>query len=178
MQRKSEENAVNCLKFIFVMAPETGFYPHFTCMFSLFAWRIYIMNMGCFSNEETKGNFLFKKANSPTEIELISSSQQSKGNLILRKSTLNIQWKDWCWSSNILATWCEELTHWKRYSCWKKLKAREEGDDRGWDGWMASLTQWIWVWGNSGRQWLTEKPGVLQVMGLQRVRHDLVTEQH
>ena len=52
------------------------------------------MNTGCFSNEETKGNFLLKKANSPTEIELISSSQQSKGNLILRKSTLNIQWKD------------------------------------------------------------------------------------
>ena len=62
----------------------------------------------------------------------------------VRKSVLNIHWKDWCWSwnSNTLATWCEELTHWKRPWCWERLKARGEGDDRGWDGWMASLTQW------------------------------------
>ena len=121
------------------MAPETGFYPHFTCMFSLFAWRIYIMNTGCFSNEETKGNFLFKKANSPTEIELISSSQQSKGNLILRKSTLNIQWKDWCWSSNILATWCEELTHWKKILVLEKVEGKRR---RGWQrmGWLDGIT--------------------------------------
>ena len=68
--------------------------------------------------------------------------------------TLNILWKDWCWNwnSNILATWCEELTHWKRPWCWKKkLRARGEGANRGWDGWMASLTQWTWVWSNSGR---------------------------
>ena len=60
---------------------------------------------------------------------------------ILRKSVLNIHWKDWCWSwnSNMPATWCEELTHWKRPWCWEILRAGE-GDDRGWDGWMASLT--------------------------------------
>ena len=65
-----------------------------------------------------------------------------------RKSVLNIHWKDWCWSrnSNTLATWCEEPTHWKRPWCWKKLKAGGERDDRGWDGWMASLTQRTWVW--------------------------------
>ena len=59
---------------------------------------------------------------------------------ILRKSVLNIHWKDWCWSwnSNALATWCEELTHWKRPWSWEWLKAGREGDDRGWDGWMAS----------------------------------------
>jgi len=58
-----------------------------------------------------------------------------------RKSVLNIHWKDWCWSnSNTLATWCEELTHWKRLWCWERLKAGGEGDDRGWDGWMAWLT--------------------------------------
>ena len=58
---------------------------------------------------------------------------------------LNVHWKDWWWSwnSNTLATWCKEPTHWKR------LKAGGEGDDRGWDGWMASLTQWTWVWVNS-----------------------------
>ena len=95
-----------------------------------------------------------------------------------RKPVLNILWKDWCWSwnSNTLATWCEEMTHWKRTWCWKCLKAGGEGDDRGWDGWMASLTHWTWVWVNSGSWWWTGKPGVLQSMGLQRIRHDWVTE--
>ena len=53
------------------------------------------------------------------------------------------------WNSNILATWCEELAHWKRPWCWEKLKDGGKGDDRGWDGWMASPTQWTWVWVNS-----------------------------
>ena len=52
----------------------------------------------------------------------------------------------------------------------------EEGDDRGWDGWMASPTQWTWVWASSGSWWWTGKPGVLQSLGSQRVRHDWVTE--
>ena len=56
----------------------------------------------------------------------------------------------WSWNSNFLATWCEELTHWKRLWCWERLKAGGDGDNRGWDGWMASLTQWTWVWVNSG----------------------------
>ena len=68
-----------------------------------------------------------------------------------RKSTLNIHWKDWCWSSNVLATWCEELTHWKKPWCWERLKAGGEGGNRGWDAWMASLAQRIWVWANSRR---------------------------
>ena len=60
-----------------------------------------------------------------------------------RRSLLSVHWKDWCWSwnSSTLATWCEELIHWKRPWCWEKLKAGE-GDDRGWDGWMASTTRW------------------------------------
>ena len=58
----------------------------------------------------------------------------------------------------------------------KRLRARGEGDDRGWDGWMASLTQRTWVWANSGRMWRTGKPDVLQSMGSQRVGHDWVTE--
>ena len=80
---------------------------------------------------------------------------------------MNIHWKDWCWSwsSNTLATWCEELTHWKRPWCWKRLRAGGEGDNRGWDGWMASSTQWIWVWANSRRGWRAGKAGVLQSMG-------------
>jgi len=72
---------------------------------------------------------------------------------------------------NILATWCEEPTHWKRPWWWERLKAGE-GDDRGWGGWMASLTQWTWVWTSSGTWWWTGKPGMLQSMGSQKVRHD------
>ena len=95
-----------------------------------------------------------------------------------RKSVLNIHWKDWCWSwnSNSLATWCEELTHWKRPWCWERLKAGGEGDNGGWDGWRASLTQWAWVWVNLESWWWTGKPGVLQSMGSQRVGHSWATE--
>ena len=70
----------------------------------------------------------------------------------------------------------KELTHWKRPWCWKRLKAGGEGGDRGWDGWMGSLTQWTWVWASSGSGWWTEKTGVLQSMGLQRVGHNRVSE--
>ena len=95
-----------------------------------------------------------------------------------RRLVLSVHWKDWCWSwnSNTSATWCEELPHLKRPWCWERLKAGGEGDDRGWDGWMASLTQWRWVWMNSGSWWWTGRPGVLQSMGSQRVGHDWVTE--
>ena len=80
------------------------------------------------------------------------------------------------WNSNILATSCEELTHWKRLWCWEGLGAGGEGDDRRWDGWMASPTWWTWVWVNSRSWWLTGRPGVLQFMGSQRVGHDWETE--
>ena len=79
-------------------------------------------------------------------------------------------------TSNTSSTWCEELTHWKRSSCWERLKAGGEGDDRGWDGWMVSLTQWTWVWANFGSWWWTGMPGVVQSMGSQRVGHDWATE--
>ena len=73
-------------------------------------------------------------------------------------------------------TSCEELTHWKRPWCWEGLGAGGKGGDRGWDGWMASLTRWTWVWVNSGSWWWTRRPGVLWFMGSQRVRHDWATE--
>ena len=94
------------------------------------------------------------------------------------QSVLNIHWKDWCWiwNCNTLATWCKELTHWKRPWCWERLKAGGEGDDRGWDGWVALRTQWAWVWVNSRSCWWTGRPGVLQSMVSQRVGHDWVTE--
>ena len=75
-----------------------------------------------------------------------------------------------------LATWCEELTHWKRPWCWERLRAWGEGDDRGWDGWMASLAQWTWVWVDSRSWWWTGRPGALWFMGSQRVGHDWATE--
>ena len=65
--------------------------------------------------------------------------------------------------------------HWKRLYSWERLKAGE-GDDRGRDGWMASLTQCTWVWVNSGTWWWTGRPGVLQSTGLQRAGHDWATE--
>ena len=103
---------------------------------------------------------------------------QRSNQSILKEVSLNILWKDWCWSwnSNTLATSCKELIHWKRLWCWEGLGAGGEGDDRGWDGWMASLTRCTWVWVNSGSWWWTGRPGMLQFMGSQRVGHDWVTE--
>ena len=80
-----------------------------------------------------------------------------------------------CTSGNVLSfRW--ELTHWKRLWCWEGLGTGGEGDDKGWDGWMASPTRWTWVWVNSGSWWWTGRPGVQQFMGLQRVGHDWETE--
>ena len=94
-----------------------------------------------------------------------------------RKSVLILRWKDWCWSwiSSPLATWWEALTHWKRPWCWERLRAGE-GDDRQWDGWMASQTRWTGVWVNSGSWWWTGRHGVLRFMGSQRVGHDWVSD--
>ena len=88
-----------------------------------------------------------------------------KGNqswILIEKT--NTHRKDW--NSNTLATWCEELTHWKRPWYWERLKAGEEGYDREWDGWMASPMQWTWVWIGSRGWWWTGRPGMLQSMGL------------
>ena len=79
-------------------------------------------------------------------------------------------------SPNTLVTWCEELTHLKRPRWWESLRVGGEGDDRVWDGLMASPTQWTWVWVNSRSWWWIGRPGVLQFMGSQRVGHDWVTE--
>ena len=86
-----------------------------------------------------------------------------------KRSTLGVLWKDWClnWNSSTLATSCEQLTHLKRLWCWEGLGAGGEGDDRGYDGWMASPTWWTWVWVNSRRWWWTGRPGMLRFMGLQ-----------
>ena len=73
--------------------------------------------------------------------------------------------KEWTWRATFTFIWC-----------WERLKAGEEGDNRGWDGWMVSRTLWTWDWANSRSWWWTGKPDVLQSMGSQRVRHDWVTD--
>ena len=65
----------------------------------------------------------------------------------------------------------DELTHLKRPWCWERLKAGGEGDHKGWDSWMASPTQWTWVWINSGSWWWTERPGMLQSKGVVKILH-------
>ena len=84
-----------------------------------------------------------------------------------------------------VCAWESALTqvpaHWRVHVsvgpwCWERLKAGGNRDKRGWDGWMASLTQWTWVWVSSGSWWWTGKPGVLQSMGSQRIGHDWATE--
>ena len=79
------------------------------------------------------------------------------------------------WRSSTLATWCKELTHWKIPWCWERFKAGGEGDDRGRDGWMASLTRWTWVWVNSGSWWWTASLACCDSWGC-RVEHDWATE--
>ena len=101
-----------------------------------------------------------------------------RSNQYILKINPGCSWKDWCWSwnSNTLATSCEELTDWKRPWCWEGLEAGEEGVDRGWDGWMASLTQCTWVWVNSRSWWWIGRPGVLRFMGSRRVGQNWVAE--
>ena len=113
----------------------------------------------------------------------------------LKEISLNIHWKDWSWSwsSNSLATWCQEPTHRKRPWCWQRLKTGGEGEDRGWDGWMASPTRWTWVWVNQGvgdgqgslaccspwdhkefgHNWTTELDLLWSVLGQLRIRSGL-----
>ena len=76
------------------------------------------------------------------EVSWVSWTARRSNQSILKEIRPNIHWKDWfwSWSSNTLAPWHEKLTHLNRLWCWEKLKAGGEGDDRGWDSWMASLT--------------------------------------
>ena len=102
------------------------------------------------------------------EIQLV----HPKGN----KSWVFIGRTCWSWNSNTSASSCKELTLWKIPWCWEGLRVGGEGDDRGWDGWMASPTRWTRVWVNSGSWWWTGRPGVLRFMGSQRVGHYWATE--
>ena len=104
-----------------------------------------------------------EQTSSMFNVQCSNKTEQSQ-----RKSVLNIHWKNWYWSwnSTALATWCEEPTHLKRPWCWERLKAGEEQDNRGWDGWMASLTRWTWVWVNSGSWSWTGRRGHAAINGV------------
>ena len=95
---------------------------------------------------------------------------------ILKEISPEYSFEGLMWSSNILATWCEEPTHWKRPWWWERLKAGGEGDNRAWDGWMASQIKWTWVWVNSGSWWKTGRPGILPSMRSWKVVQNWVTE--
>ena len=109
---------------------------------------------------------------------LLSGLQGDPTSPSWRKSVLDIHWKDWWWSwnSSTLVTSRKELTHLKRPWCCKRLRAGEDGADRGWDGWMPSPTQRTRVWVNSRRWWWTGRPGMLWSIGSQRVGHNWATE--
>ena len=98
----------------------------------------------------------------------VSWTSRRSNQSIPKEISPKYSFKDWCWSwnSNTLATWHKELTHLKRPWCWERLKAGGEGDDRQWDGWMASPTQWTWVSVNSGSWWWTGRPGHAAVYGV------------
>ena len=117
------------------------------------------------------------------DITLMAESEEELKSLLMKVKEesenvglkLNIQ-KTKIIASDTLAISWEELTHWKRPWCWEGLGEGGEGNDRGWDGWMTSLTLWTWVWVKT-RSWSwTGRPGVLRFMGLQRVRYDWETE--
>ena len=103
----------------------------------------------------------------------------------MAQSILDIQEnKSWIFSgrtddeAEAAILWPPDVKNWlKRPWCWERLKVGGEGDDRGWDGWMASPTQWTWVWASPGSWWWTGRPGVPKSMGSQRARHNRLTEQ-
>ena len=108
--------------------------------------------------KEIKPESILKETNTEYSLEgLMLKKLQYFGHLVRRADSLKKKKKK---------TWC-----------WERLKAGGDGDDREQDGWIASATQWTWVWASSRRQWRTGTPGVLQSMGLKRVRHNWQPEQ-
>ena len=157
-----------CHLYIFFGEACSDLFPIFklVCLFScsVLGSSLYMLN--------TSSDLCFVNIFSQSVVCLLTPLQENVFNLN-RVQLTNF----FCYgNSNTLATWCEELTHLQRPWCWERLMAGGEGDDRGWDGWMASPTQWTWVWVNSGSWWWTERPGVLWFMGSQRVGHDWATE--
>ena len=113
----------------------------------------------------------------PTNVHIIKATGFSSSHVWMWELDYKESWapKNWCFWTVVLEK-TAELTHWKRPWCWERLKAGGEGDDRGWDGGMASPTWQTGVWVSSWSWWWTEKPGMQKSMGSQRIRHDWVNE--
>ena len=113
-------------------------------------------------------------------LQMVTAAMKLRYLLLGRKVMTNLdsilKSRDITVSAQYFGHWCQELTHLITPWCWERLRAGGEGDDRGWDGWMASPTQWTWVWVDSRSWWWTGRPGVLWFMGLQRVGHDWAIE--
>ena len=120
--------------------------------FKLWYWRRLLK--GCWTARRSKQSIL-KEINTAYSLEgmMLKLKLQYFGHLMQRANSLEKPW------------------------FWERLKAGGEGDDRGWDGWMASPTWWTWISANSRRRWRTGNPGVVQSMGSQIVKHNQVTEQ-
>ena len=118
-------------------------------------WETWLLSLGWEDPLENRMANPLQYSGLENSIDCIVHGGHKELDTTERRSVLGVHWKDWCWSwnSNTLATSCKELTHWKRPWCWEALWAGGEGVDRGWDGWMASLTRWAWVWVNSGSWW-------------------------
>ena len=126
-------------------------------MFITFVSSPILQDYLCFNREQLNFPFLVKRA--------------WKGALLLNISILARK-KTTCLLLNTVSPICVLLRPW----CWERLKVGGKGDDRRWDGWIASPIQWTWVWVNSRNWWCTGKPGMLWSMGSQRVRDDWATE--
>ena len=138
IQKQRHYFANNCLS-----SQSYGFSSGHVRMWELDYKESWALKVWCFWTvvlEKTLESPLDSKEIQPVILKEISPEYSLEG-LMLK---LKLQY------SNTLVTWCEELTHWKRPWCWERLKMGGEGNDRRWDGWMASLTQWTWVWVNSG----------------------------
>ena len=118
-------------------------------------WRIHAFQLWCW-RRLLRVPWAARRSNQSIQKE-ISPEYSLEGLMLLLKLQYfgHLMWK---------------FTHWKRPWYWERLKAVGEGDDRGWDGWRTSLTQWTWVWASSRSWWWTGKPGIVQPMGFAKSR--------
>ena len=105
-------------------------------------------------------------------------ASQKSNQSILKEISQEYWLKNWCLKMKLwyFCHMMQRADSFENTWCWERLKAGGEGEDRGWNGWMASLTQWTWVWVNSGSWWWTGRCGLLRSMGLQRIGHDWASE--
>ena len=148
--------------------------------------RSYSQSYGFSSSHIWMWEFDHKAGQVPKELMFLNCDGENSWESLDCKEIMSINPKgneSWIFigrtDAEALILWPPDVKSWlirKKPWWWERLKAGGEGDDRGWDGWMTSSTQWTWVWVNSGSCRWRGKPGMLQSMCSQKVRHDWVTE--